>query len=146
MRENGTYLARASLCREDPSVLPARAVAISTMAVLAIGTSTGCHGSTAHADARAHAVGACHDYRSVNGMTGDQGRARYRAGSHLAAEAATGDESWRALANAYAEMAKFADDLQATLGHVTPTEQQAGLQATRYVANTCARILKSSGS
>ena len=116
------------------------AVAYSAVLIMSLAVSAcGGGGSHQHADERARA--ACQDYFSVNGMTGDEARAAYGAGSRLAAAAASADRSWRPLATAFDDMTAFNDDIKAA-GQIPPAEEQQGLQATRAVANMCAEVLK----
>lgn len=99
-----------------------------------------CSGSNDHAKAKTQVTAACQDYFSVNGMTGDQGRATYRAGSRLAAAAASTDRTWQPLATADTEMSKFSDDIEAA-GQIAAAEEPAGIRATQTVADICAKLL-----
>ena len=76
----------------------------------------------------------------MNGMTGDEARASYRAGNRLAAAAASADRTWKPLAAAYSEMSKFSDDIEAA-GQIPTAEEPTGTKATQTVANICARLL-----
>jgi hypothetical protein len=73
-------------------------------------------------------------------MTGDEGRATYRAGSRLAAAAASADRTWQPLATAFTEMSKFNDDIAAA-GQIPAQEEPAGTSATQTVADMCAKLL-----
>ena len=111
----------------------------STVLVTTLALSA-CGGSSGGAHAKTQAAAACQDYFSVNGMTGDEARASYRAGSRLAAAAASADHTWQRLAAAYSEMSKFNDDIEAA-GQMPTAEEPTGTKATQTVADICAKVL-----
>jgi hypothetical protein len=121
-------------------VHPACATAAYSGVLVAALALSACGGSNDHVNAKAQAAAACQDYFSVNGMTGDEGRATYRAGSRLAAAAASADRTWQPLATAFTEMSKFNDDI-AVAGQIPAQEEPAGTSATRTVADICAKLL-----
>src|SRR4051794_33866279 len=96
-----------------------------------------CGGGSSKGQGRNQAVEACHAYVSVNGMTGDEGRAAYHRGVQLAQAAASSDSRWTALATGFRTLSKWSDDIQALADAVSTSEQQAGIRAGLTVARQC---------